>query len=150
MTPRMELYAALLATRLDQMIRREIDMPVDSFTSGLAALAFFDTQRTRTRFQIFVANQTSPQEPNGDVFKHRLTLLTKHPEGLVDTLLKNDRWSQGAPFLQQLKETWPQRPCDIGKISDSDPEVNKTVEVFANKVNNQSDLIDKAKEKISS
>ena len=53
------------------------------------------------------------------------------------------------PFLKQLKETWLQRPGDVGEISDSDPEVKKTIEVFANEVNDQSDLIDKAIEKIS-
>ena len=68
----------------------------------------------------------------------------------VDALLKNDRWSQGPPFLKQLKETWPQRPGDISEIPDRDPEVKKTVEVFANKVNDQSGLIGKAIEKISS
>lgn len=35
-------------------------------------------------------------------------------------------------------------------ISDSDPEVKKTIEVFANKANNQSDHINKAIEKFSS
>ena len=68
----------------------------------------------------------------------------------VDALLKNDRWSQGPPFLKQPKETWPQRPAYIGEISDSDPEVKKTVEVFANKANDQTNHLNEAIEKFSS
>ena len=68
----------------------------------------------------------------------------------VDTLLRNDHWSQGPPFLKQPKKTWPQRPADIGEISDSDPEVRKTVEVFPNTSNDQSNHSNAAMEKFSS
>ena len=68
----------------------------------------------------------------------------------VDALLGNDRWSQEPPFLKQPKETWPRRPADIGEIYDSDPEVRKTVEVFANKANDQSNHLNEAIEKFSS
>ena len=81
--PGMELYAARLATRLDPMIRRELDMPVDSFTfwtDSICDLRYIENKDKR--FQIFVENCTSPQQPNDDVSKHRLTLLTKHSEGL--------------------------------------------------------------------
>ena len=60
-----------------------------------------------------------------------------------------DRLSQGPPFLKQPKTTWPQRLADFGEISNSDPEVKKTVEVFANKANDQSNHINAAVEKFS-
>ena len=40
-----------------------------------------------------------------------------------------------------------QRPLDIGEISNSDPEVKKTIEVFVDKANDQSNHINEAIEK---
>jgi len=85
---------------------------------------------------------------------HVETLLNPADEAsrgmTVEALLRNDRWSQGPPFLKQPKWNWHQRPADIGEISDSDPEVKKTVEVYANKANYHSNHINEAIKKFSS
>ena len=149
----MELYAAFLATRLDQMIRRELDMPVDSSAFWTDRTYVLRYMRARTRdsrsllpiaFSAILDQSTAAQ---WQCVETSLNPADQASRGIaVDALLKSDRWSQGPPFLKQLKETWPQRPGGTSEISNSDLEVKKTVEVFANKVNDQSDLIDKAKE----
>ena len=155
--PRMELSAAVLATRLDRMIRRELDLSVDSstfWTDSTCVLRYIENKDKR--FQIFVANRVSAILDQSTATQWRYVETSLNPadeasRGMtVEALLKNDRWLQGPPFLKQPKETWPQRPADIGEISDSDPEVKKTVEVFANKVNDQSNHINEAIEKFSS
>ena len=155
--PRMELSAAVLATRLDKMIRRELDLPVDSstfWTDSTCVLRYIENKEKR--FQIFVANRVSAILDQSTATQWRYVETSLNPadeasRGMtVDALLRNDRWSQGPPFLKQPEETWPQRPADIGEISDSDPEVKKTVEVFANKANDQSNHITEAIEKFSS
>ena len=58
--PRMELSAAVLDTRLDRMIRQEIDMPVDNstfWTDSTCVLQYVENKNKR--FQIFVANHVS-------------------------------------------------------------------------------------------
>ena len=58
--PRMELSAAVLATRLDQMIRRELDLLVDGstfWTDSTCILQYIENKDKR--FQIFVANHVS-------------------------------------------------------------------------------------------
>ena len=58
--PRMELSAAVLATRLDQMIRRELDLLVDGstfWTDNTCILQYIENKDKR--FQIFVANHVS-------------------------------------------------------------------------------------------
>ena len=156
--PRMELSAAVLATRLDQMIRRELDLPVDSstfWTDSTCVLRYIENKDKR--FQIFVANRVSAilDQSTATQWRYAETSLNPADEAsrgmTVDALLRSDRWSQGPPFLKQPKKTWPQRPADVGEISESDPEVKKTVEVFANKAfNDQSNHINGAMEKFSS
>lgn len=54
---RMELSAAVLATRLDHMIRQELDLPVESstfWTDSTCVLRYIGNKDKR--FQIFVAN----------------------------------------------------------------------------------------------
>ena len=155
--PRMELSAAVLATRLDQMIRRELDLPVDSstfWTDSTCVLRYIENKDKR--FQIFVANRVSAILDQSTATQWRYVETSLNPadeasRGMtVDALLRSDRWSQGPPFLKQPKKTWPQRPADVGEISESDPEVKKTVEVFAIKANDQSNHINGAMEKFSS
>ena len=157
MIPRMELSAAVLATRLDQMIRRELDLSVDSstfWTDSTYVLQYIENKDKR--FQIFVANRVSAILDQSAATQWRYVETSLNPadeasRGMtVDALLRNDPWSQGPPFLKQPKETWLQRPADIGEISDSDPEIKRTVEVFGNKVNDQSNHINEAIEKFSS
>ena len=139
------------------MIRRELDLSVDSstfWTDSTCVLRYIENKDKR--FQIFVANRVSAilDQSTATQWRYMETSLNPADEAsrgmTVDVLLKNDRWSQGPPSLKQAKETWPQRPADIGEISDRDPEVKKTVEVFANKVNDQSNCINEAIEKFSS
>ena len=148
MIPRIELSTAVLETRLDKMIRRELDLPVDSsifWTDSTCILQYIENKDKR--FQIFVVNRVSAILDQSTAIQWRYVETSLNPadkasRGMtVDTLLRNDCWSQGPSFLKQPKETWPQRPADIREISDSDPEVKKTVEVFANKANDQSNHI---------
>ena len=75
--PRMELSAAVLTTTLDTMIRRELDLPVESstFSTDSTCVPRYIEDKDK-RFEIFVANGVSAildqsQQPNGDLFRHR-------------------------------------------------------------------------------
>ena len=68
----------------------------------------------------------------------------------VHELLTNECWKQGPLFLKKAEQFWPQRPENLGEISDNDPEVKKGVEIFANKGGVAYNYIGNAMEKISS
>ena len=155
--PRMELSAAVLATRLDRMIKQEVDMAVHSstfWTDSTCVLRYIENKDKR--FQIFVANRVSAILDQSTAAQWRYVESTLNPadeasRGMtVDELVINERWKQGPPFLKKPEQFWPQRPGNLGEISDNDPEVKKGVETFANKASVACDYIGNAMEKISS
>ena len=118
--PRMELSAAVLATRLDQMIRRELDLLVDGstfWTDSTCILQYIENKDKR--FQIFVANHVSAIFDQSKATQWWYVETSPNPadeasRGMtVDVLLRNDCWSQEPSFPKQPKKTWPQRPIDI-------------------------------------
>ena len=84
--PRMELSAAVLATRLDKMIRRELGLPVHSstfWTDSTCVLRYVENKDKR--FQIFVAHRVSAILDQSTATQWRyvetsLNPATKHPE----------------------------------------------------------------------
>ncbi|XP_068738205.1 uncharacterized protein, partial [Montipora capricornis] len=155
--PRMELSAAVLATRLDRMIKQEVDMAVHSstfWTDSTCVLRYIENKDKR--FQIFVANRVSAILDQSTAAQWRYVESTLNPadeasRGMtVDELLMNERWKHGPPFLKKAEQSWPQRPENLGEIPDNDPEVKKGVETFANKASVSCDYLGNAMENISS
>ena len=139
------------------MIKQEVDMAVHSstfWTDSTCVLRYIENKDKR--FQIFVANRVSAILDQSTAAQWRYVESTLNPadeasRGMtVDELLINERWKQGPPFLKKPEQFWPQRPENLGEISDNDPEVKKGVETFANKVSVTCDYIGNAMEKISS
>ncbi|KAL9951191.1 hypothetical protein ACROYT_G043811 [Oculina patagonica] len=156
--PRMELSAAVLATRLDRMIKQEVTMPIDSstfWTDSTCVLRYIENKDKR--FQTFVANRISAILDQSTATQWRYVDTSLNPadeasRGMtVDALLSNDRWTQGPDFLTKSEESWSQRPADLGKISADDPEVKKTAKTFANEASKQiEDYMSKVFERFSS
>ena len=155
--PRMELSAAVLATRLDRMIKQELDMAVHSstfWTDSTCVLRYIENKDRR--FQIFVANRVSAILDQSTAAQWRYVETTLNPadeasRGMtVDELLINERWKQGPAFLKKAEQSWPQRPDNLGEIPENDPEVKKGAETFANKTSVVCDYIGIVIEKISS
>ena len=155
--PRMELSAAVLATRLDRMIKQEVTIPIDSstfWTDSTCVLRYIENKDKR--FQTFVANRVSAilNQSTATQWRYVETSLNPADEAsrgmTVDALLNNERWRQGPAFLKQPEDAWPLRPADMGEISSDDPEVKKSADVFANEASKESDHIGKMFEKFSS
>ncbi|KAK3712224.1 hypothetical protein QZH41_009770, partial [Actinostola sp. cb2023] len=89
------------------------------------------------RFQTFVSNRVAAilDQSTETQWKYVETSLNPADEAsrgmTVDAFLHKKRWTDGPDFLKQSEETWPQRPPDMGQIPNDDPEVKKTIEVFA-------------------
>ena len=139
------------------MIKQEVDMAVHSstfWTDGTCVLHYIENKDKR--FQIFVANRVSAILDQSTAAQWRYVESTLNPadkasRGMtVDELLISECWKQGPPFLKKPEQFWPQRPENLGEISDNDPEVKKGVETFANKASVACDYIGNAMEKILS
>ena len=106
--PRMELSAAVLATRMDRMIKQEVDMVVHSstfWTDSTCALRYIENKDKR--FQIFVANRVSAISDQSTAAQWRYVettfkLADKASKGMtVAELLTYERWKQGQAFLKK-------------------------------------------------
>ena len=155
--PRMELSAAVLATRLDNIIKQELDLPLDGstfWTDSSCVLRYIKNKDKR--FQTFVANRISAILDQSTAMQWRYVETSLNPADeafrgvTLDALLNNQRWTHGPAFLRELEDKWPQRPNDIGEISSNDPELKKNAETFTSHASKQFNHINKAIQKFSS
>ena len=135
--PRLELSAAVVATRLDRMVMKEIGIPVDQsifWTDSTCVLGYIANDDKR--FHTFVANLvaairevTSPPQ-----WKHVSTKQNPADDasrGLsAEALLKNKRWIQGPDFLWKSEDAWPSQQYSVSTVAENDPEVKREPQAF--------------------
>ncbi|XP_078698382.1 uncharacterized protein LOC144925949 [Branchiostoma floridae x Branchiostoma belcheri] len=129
--PRMELNAAVVAVRVDQMIKRELDVKIDEtyfWTDSTTVLRYIHNQTSR--FHTFVANRlaiihdkTEPQQWRYVNTAHNPADEASRGQG-IEVFLENRRWTEGPDFLWHPSNKWPEQPdCVIAPVVLSDPEV---------------------------
>ena len=135
--PRLELSAATVAVKLDQMIRKELDCEINKsffWTDSQAVLRYIYNENRR--FQTFVANRLAIIHDGSDPEQWRYIDTTSNPaddasRGLhARQLSSSSRWIQGASFLWQNEISWLVKPR-IDEIPDDDVELKKKVQSFA-------------------
>ncbi|KAJ8364798.1 hypothetical protein SKAU_G00136290 [Synaphobranchus kaupii] len=136
--PRLELATAVLAARIDRMLKRELELTLtDSvfWTDSTSVLKYIlnDTRR----FQTYVANRVANIRDltHKSQWHHINTALNpadSASRGMkTETYLRDGHWLQGPEFLMQPETDWPMLPRVPLVISDSDPEVKKAAVSFA-------------------
>ncbi|XP_074649414.1 uncharacterized protein LOC141904651 [Tubulanus polymorphus] len=133
--PRLELAAAVLSTRLDGMILKEIDIPIETsyfWTDSTAVLKYIRNEDKR--FQVYVANRVSAIREHSKPCQWRFIDGCLNPaddasRGLKPTeLIISSRWLMGPEFLWRDESQWPKQPDDVNfDIDPSDQELRKTV-----------------------
>ena len=128
--PRMELSAAVVATRLEKISRGELSLPINQsffWTDSTCVLRYLENQDRR--FQTFVANRVATIHDASSPSQWRYVNTQCNPADDASRGVSADslqRWIHGPEFLTQSKETWPQRPADMNTtIPEDDPEVKK-------------------------
>ena len=136
--PRMELSAAVLATRLDTMIRQEIDCNINQsyfWTDSTCVLRYIENDKRR--FQTFVSNRVAAIRDVSSPSQWQYVDSNSNPaddasRGLsADELIKSKRWLHAPEFLRGSAEHWPKRPASIDEVDEDDPEVKKSAKIFA-------------------
>ena len=152
--PRMELSAAVVATRLDRITRQELSLPVDQsyfWTDSTCVLRYIENEARR--FQTFVANRIATIREASSPCQWRYVDTQSNPADEASRGVSVDslqRWIHGPSFLLQPCERWPQRPVDMRHISNDDPEIKKAAKVYANSTSPPSDFITNVFQRFSS
>ena len=130
--PRLELSAAVVATRMNKILRQEIDIPIDQsiFWSDSTCVL-------KSRYQTFVANRIAAIRDATSPSQWRYVDTNNNPaddasRGLnAQELLENKRWLNGPEFLSSSEKHWPKRPSNMEDILEEDPEVKKSATTLA-------------------
>jgi len=127
--PRLELTAATLSVRVDQMLRRELTVSVDQsyfWTDSTTVLKYINNEARR--FHVFVANRVQRIRDGSDVQQWRYVNTKENPADYVsrglkvsDFVAKKD-WICGPQFLWRNEHHWI-NPHNISELDQADVEV---------------------------
>ena len=135
---RLELSAAVLASRLDKIIRREIDLAIHESVFWTERTCVMNYIRSNDkRFHTFVANRVAIIHDGSSPSQWRYLNTEANPaddasRGLaVNSLIKKNRWMCGPSFLWVQESRWPAQPTTIREIPDDDPEIKRETRTFS-------------------
>ncbi|XP_039550287.1 uncharacterized protein LOC120495005 [Pimephales promelas] len=136
--PRMELTAAVLAVRVDRMLKTELQLELENSTFWSDSTTVLKYIRNETkRFHTFVANRISTIRESTAVSQWRYVDTKQNPadeasRGVkIEYLLTSSRWINGPDFLLKNEGEWPVNIVDSVSISSDDPEVKGEATVNA-------------------
>lgn len=146
----MELTAAVLAVRVDRLLKTELQLELENslfWTDSTTVLRYIKNETKR--FHTFVANRVSAIREATSVSQWRYVDTKRNPadeasRGVkVDYLLTSSRWIHGPDFLSKSEEEWPPNMLDSTSISSDDPEVKGEVSVNAVITTDQPNAVNK-------
>ena len=130
--PRLELSAAVIATRLDQTCRKELTFNIDEskfWTDSTCVLRYI--KNLDKRFQTFVANRvaTIHELSTPEQWAHIGTELNPADDASRGVPAESlQRWLNGPSFLYQPAEAWPQSPANATReVPEDDLEVKESL-----------------------
>ncbi len=135
--PRLELLAAVVATELDQHIKRHLEIPIEKtffLTDSTIVLQYINNKNCR--FKTFVANRISKIHEHSEPsqWKH-IDHIASNPvndvsQGMnMGEILLSEQLVSGPRFLQLEEEHWPAQPI-INDLPE-EAEIKRAKEVYA-------------------
>ena len=128
--PRLELSAAVVATRLNQMIQHELDVVTDEsfFWIDSTCMLSYIVNKDK-RFQTFVANRLTTIHEVSQLrqWKYVDTGSNTADDALrglsTEELIHSKRWLSGPAFLWEEEKNWPMQLDVVRVLPEDDPEV---------------------------
>ena len=116
--PRLELVAATMASRVDTILRRELDgLNGESFFWTDSLVVIYMIRNTSKRLPVFVSNRLSEIEEasNPNQWHYVESACNPADDGTRVTTVNQSlgRWLSGPIFLQESRSSWPRPPCDF-------------------------------------
>ena len=134
--PRLELIAATLAVKQNEMIIKEIDEEIDQihfWTDSMIVLKYI--QNENRRFKTFVANrlavikEASNSEQWHHVESHNNPADIASRGASAKELSKSTLWTNGPHFLSKHWREWTKTEA-VDDLEEDDPELKREVKVF--------------------
>ena len=148
--PRLELTAACLAVKLNQMIKIQLnESNWESFFWTDSTAVLYMISNTSKRFQTFFANRLAKIDELSEPTQWKYVNSALNPaddatRGLnVSSLTANSRWISGPEFLYLPEQCWPQPPCTLPTLPEEYSILRKTVNVVKSDVNLELQLNDR-------
>ncbi len=130
--PRLELTAATMAARMDNMLKSELNLIMQEsvfWTDSTSVLKYLNNESTR--FRTFVANRVTAIRDLSKISQWRYVSSSSNPADIasrglsVEAFLKANSWLTGPSFLTKPESEWPTIPSHTLKISDNDLEIKE-------------------------
>ena len=147
--PRLELSAAALSVKFDDMLREELDMPVHEsifWTDSTTVIGYI--KNTTSRFHTFVANRLAIIHDGSQPNQWRYIPTSLNPadsvtRGLTAKELCNEenQWLNGPQFLQKDENSWPS--LQYQPVDETLLETKKVRQTFLISTPNQDSGLDK-------
>ena len=126
--PRLELLAAIVASNLDCVVRRELDielMKSTFWTDSMITLAYI--QSDSRKFKTFVANRVSLIRENSTPDQWCHIVGYDNPADILSRGCNVSKlptvWFEGPRFLSEYKSSWPIQPSAMLDLTDEDSEI---------------------------
>ena len=155
--PRMELSAAVLSTRLDRLIREELEFGIEEsvfWTDSTCVLRYVEND-TR-RYQTFVANRVSAIREQSLPCQWKNVDTTVNPADdtsrgkSAEAIVTANCWINGPNFLWQDKETWPKLPIVMHEEPPGQCEISENRATFVSLNQPDTRKIDEIMKRLSS
>lgn len=143
--PRLELMAAVVATKVAELMKEELDRHVDEYyywSDSTAVLQY--VRNEHTRYKTFVANRLAIIREFTSPSQWRHVRSGKNPADIASRGLDPDnsegmkRWLSGPEFLSSPEEEFPLQPDCLPPL-DNDPEVKEDKTTFLTTIMNPLD-----------
>lgn len=134
--PRLELIAATLSVKIDKVLKRELEFPIQEtffWTDSMIVIQYIENENTR--FKTFVANRLTIIHEGTVPSQWNYVPTAENPaddasRGMsAEGLIKCDRWTQGPGFLWQKREDWPKRKKETNNLIENS-EIKKSTKVY--------------------
>ncbi|XP_064637218.1 uncharacterized protein LOC135493659 [Lineus longissimus] len=128
--PRLELQAAVIAVRVDGLVRRELDLLVEDtyfWTDSKITLQYIRSEDRR--FKTYVANRVGEIRDGSKIDQWQHIPGCMNPADLasrgqsVKSFLKASHWFRGPEFLWGSEENWPN--VEVPPLPNEDPEIKE-------------------------
>ena len=145
--PFLELTAATLAVKLDKMLRKDLEVPINCSIFWTDSIVVHDTENQDKHFHMFVSNRLTMIHNGFTLDQWRYVGSKRNPSNAASrglsakALLENDSWRGGPDFLWQDESSWPAPPAHQENISDDDLEFKREVRVYTAEVNRSMETV---------
>ncbi|KAG1714704.1 hypothetical protein GQR58_000941 [Nymphon striatum] len=129
--PRLELQGAVLAAKLDGLLKEKLDIVIDeSYFWSDSEIVLKYLSNEKLRFHVYVGNRvntilglTHPRQWNYIKGKSNPADLLTRPQTVES--MHRKQWFRGPQFLNQYKDSWNLNNV-YGQLSEQDPEVKRS------------------------